>query len=583
MRSWWFRMKPRSILRTIEWFSSFAKLSGRDWNEKDETRISARTGKTINTVRREYIFDAHGEDCGLTLDEFMSGKYDLVDVESAGRNDKTTFEFFGFGYVNSENIVKVTDVGRLITDRKMNEEYLLKQLLKLQFPSPIIKKDSEGNYIFPMEILLKTFEKFNYLTHLEVALLFGCVDIDNLDKTIDAIYKFRKEYGKLENKLKTKEVVDIYGRVLNNTYPEIDNKPETYIDYADAFIRAVTYTGLFLTRGRGIYTKLYIPDHSKVKVELLQEKYEFIYNEEQDLDIYMKYYGDPYNIILPWDNPQDRKILVQEKLRDYKAIIDDALKIDKELAIEDLPEIEELINTEDYKELIVADEKLSSSLLNINERIFIQSTSKTKETRLEIIDKFYDISNGTEDMAALWLEVNTWKSIVAMDGTHKVKRNFRIEEDLTPKSFAPGIGNTPDMEVYVNGSILIPEVSLMSGVKQWEHEGSSVIDHVLKFIERYNEKDVYGIFISKKMNVRTMWQFFILNRESWVGRNVPVIPITIKQYVDIIFYIYANDLDIHDFTNLISSISDNAFNVENYIDWEINIDFIIKNWKANIK
>ncbi len=209
MRSWWFRMKPRSILRTIEWFSSFAKLSGRDWNEKDETRISARTGKTINTVRREYIFDAHGEDCGLTLDEFMSGKYDLVDVESAGRNDKTTFEFFGFGYVNSENIVKVTDVGRLITDRKMNEEYLLKQLLKLQFPSPIIKKDSEGNYIFPMEILLKTFEKFNYLTHLEVALLFGCVDIDNLDKTIDAIYKFRKEYGKLENKLKTKEVVDI--------------------------------------------------------------------------------------------------------------------------------------------------------------------------------------------------------------------------------------------------------------------------------------------------------------------------------------------------------------------------------------
>ncbi|NMA48274.1 MAG: AlwI family type II restriction endonuclease [Tissierellia bacterium] len=583
MKSWWFRMKPRSILRTIEWFPSFAKLEGRDWNKKDEIKISARTGKAINTVRREYIFNAHGEDCGLTLDEFMSGKYDLVDVESAGRNDKISFEFFGFGYVNSENIVKVTDVGRLITDRKMNEEYLLKQLLKLQFSSPIIKKDFEGNYIFPMEVLLKTFEKFDYLTHLEVALLFGCVNIDNLDKTIDAIYKFRKEYGKLENKLKTKEVVDIYVRVLNNTYPEIDNKPETYIDYADAFIRAVTYTGLFLTRGRGVYTKLYVPDHSKVKVELLQAKHEFIYNEEQDLDTYMKYYGDPYNIILPWDNPQDRKILVQEKLRDYKAIIDDALKIDKELAIKDLSEIEELINTEDYKELVVADEKLSSSLLNINERIFIQSTSKTKETRLEIIDKFDDISNGTEDMAALWLEVNTWKSIVAMDGTHKVKRNFRIEEDLTPKSFAPGIGNTPDMEVYVNGSILIPEVSLMSGVKQWEHEGSSVIDHVLKFIERYNDKDVYGIFISKKMNVRTMWQFFILNRESWVGRNVPVIPITIKQYVDIIFYIYANDLDIHDFTDLISSISDNAFNVENYIDWEINIDFIIKNWKANIR
>ena len=186
-------------------------------------------------------------------------------------------------------------------------------------------------------------------------------------------------------------------------------------------------------------------------------------------------------------------------------------------------------------------------------------------------------------MAALWLEVNTWKSIVAMNGTHKVKRNFKIEEDLTPKSFAPGIGNTPDMEVYVNGSILIPEVSLMTGVRQWEHEGSSVIDHVLKFIEKYNEREVYGIFISKKMNIRTIWQFFILNRESWVGRNVPVVPITINQFVEIIFCMYSNNLDIYDFTNLISSISDNAFDTKNYIEWELNIDNIINGWKDKMK
>lgn len=583
MKSWWFRMKPRSILRTIEWFPSFAKLEGRDWNEKDEIRISARTGNSINVARREYIYDAHGEDFDLNLDEFMSGEYDTVDVESAGRNDKISFEFFGFGYVDTNNIIRVTEVGRLITDKKMNDEYLLKQLLKLQFSSPIIKKDFGDSYIFPMEVLLKTFEEFDYLTHLEIALLFGCIDINNLDETISAIKEFRKNYSRVENKLKTGEVVSIYNRVLKNAYPEIDNMPKTYIEYADAFIRAVTYTGLFLTRGRGIYTKLYIPDHSKTKVELLQKNHEFIYNEEQDLDIYMRYYGDPYNIILPWDNPKDRKTLVEEKLKDYKAILGEAISIDPELEIKDLPKIEELIKAEDYKELVIADEKLSSSLLNINEKIFIQSTSKTKEARMEILEKFDDINNGTEDMAALWLEVNTWKSIVAMNGTHKVKRNFKIEEDLTPKSFAPGIGNTPDMEVYVNGSILIPEVSLMSGVRQWEHEGSSVIDHVLKFIEKYNDKEVYGIFISKKMNIRTIWQFFILNRESWVGRNVPVVPITINQFVEIIFCMYSNNLDIYDFTNLISSISDNAFDTKNYIEWELNIDNIINGWKDKMK
>lgn len=579
MKSWWFRMKPRSILRTIEWFPSFAKLEGRNWNEIDEDKISARTGRPVSITRREYIYSAHGDDFNLTYDEFMSGQYDTVDVESAARNDKISFEFFGFGYVDNDNIIRITDVGRLIVNNKISDEYLLKQLLKIQFPSPIIKRIHEAGYVFAMEVLLNTYKEFDYLTPLEIALLFGCMDINHLDITIGAIKEFRKEYNKLENKLKVKDVISIYSYILNKTYPDIENKPETYIDYADALIRAVTYTGLFLTRGRGVYTKLYIPEHSKTKVKLLQDKHKFIYNDEQDLDLYMKYFGDPYNIVLPWDNPEDRKIIVENKLKNYKNIIKEAVKIDKELEIKDFSEVEELIRTEDYKKLVVADEKLSNSLLSINERIFIVSTSKTPEARKEIIEKFEDINDGNEDMAALWLEVNTWKSLVAINGKHKVKRNFKLEEDLTPRSFAPGIGNTPDMEVYVNGYVLIPEVSLMSGVKQWEHEGSSVIDHVLSFIEKYEDKDVYGIFISKSMNVRTIWQFFILNRESWVGKNVPVIPITIKQYMDIIAFIYEYELDIYNFTDLVINISKNALKSSNYIEWESNIDKIIRNWK----
>src|SRR5690606_31776272 len=106
--------------------------------------------------------------------------------------------------------------------------------------------------------------------------------------------------------------------------------------------------------------------------------------------------------------------------------------------------------------------------------------------------------------------------------------------------------------------------------QQWRHEGSSVIDHVLKFIEKYEDKEVYGIFISKKINERTAWQFFILNKESWVGRKVPVIPITIDQYIDIITFIYDNNLCIHDFANLVSNINKIAIESPNYIEWQKN-------------
>lgn len=164
------------------------------------------------------------------------------------------------------------------------------------------------------------------------------------------------------------------------------------------------------------------------------------------------------------------------------------------------------------------------------------------------------------DMGALWLEVNTWKSLIAVGGNKIVKRNFNVEEDLTPKSFAPGIGNTPDMELYTDEYIIIPEVSLMTGTQQWEHEASSVIDHVLSFIKDNNDKTVRGLFISSSLNIRTKWQFFILNKESWVEKPVPVIPLTIGQYKFIIETIYNQNLEIMELIKVLEEIHEIAKN-----------------------
>ena len=184
-------------------------------------------------------------------------------------------------------------------------------------------------------------------------------------------------------------------------------------------------------------------------------------------------------------------------------------------------------------------------------------------------------------MKALWLEVNTWKSLLAIDGDKIVKRNFKIEEDLTPKSFAPGIGNTPDMEMYAGNYIIIPEVSLMTGVRQWEHEASSVIDHVHSFIKDNQNKTVIGLFISSSINIRTKWQFFILNRESWIIQPVPVVPMTIKQYKDIIEVFYKHNLDITQLISLIEKIKKYALESKHFDEWFINTDSFISNWKVN--
>jgi hypothetical protein len=225
-------------------------------------------------------------------------------------------------------------------------------------------------------------------------------------------------------------------------------------------------------------------------------------------------------------------------------------------------------NNEDLKEL---ENYILNELITLNEEIFINYESRTKKVKEEIIEKFIDIEQGNEDLAALWFEVNAWKSLVAIEGNKTVKRNFKLEEDLSPKAFAPGIGNTPDIELYKDEITLLTEVSLMTGVQQWEHEGSSIIAHMKKFID-LGHKKVIGIFITPKINIRTLWLFFILNKTSWIDTPIPVIPLTIKNYKNLIEYIYNNNRTIDYFLKILIDLNNSALTFKNYNDWKNSID-----------
>ena len=240
-----------------------------------------------------------------------------------------------------------------------------------------------------------------------------------------------------------------------------------------------------------------------------------------------------------------------------------------------------LNNTHSMSELKILEQNIVKSITTLNEEVFIKYLYNDSEIRRTIIEKFDEIIDGTTDDRALWLENNTWKSLVSLDGVKEVKRNFSIEEDLSPKYYAPGVGNTPDMEMVINNSILVPEVSLMSGKKQWEHEGSSVVDHVIKFINNNKEKNVIGMFIAQKIYSRTLWQFFILNKTSWVGTKVPIVPLTIEQYKSIISFMYDKNIEAEELVNLLNKVHESSLKIEDYNVWENDISSIITNWKSN--
>ena len=589
MSSWWWRTKPRSIIKTVEWFKEFGKLEGKNWNECDDNLISKIKEKVIQPIRREYIYNAHRDSDEflnkLTFNQYMSGDYDKKETESNGRNDKTTYEFFGFSYVDNNGIIKITDVGKLIINELFDNEDFLKQLLKLYFPNKIsYKKDmDESDGIFPMELLLLALDKYEYLNRSELVLLFGCIKRNMISIALDTIGKFRKEYSKL-NKNDINKVKKLCQKIYIESYGKIDNQIDSYYDYAEAFGRSLVYTGLFKLTGRSIASQIKGREYSISKIKLLINQYDFSIKKFNNIDEYMAWFGNPDATTLPWDNPKTRIDLIKNKLEYLQNIeVTDNLKNNYGISIQNIIDDKittfknRLVNLSNDTELKIIEKEIVDYITSLNEKKYIEIVATTKEARNEILEKYKDILDN-DDMSALWLEVNTWKSLLAITGKKEVKRNFKIEEDLSPKSFAPGVGNTPDMELYSGDIIILPEVSLMSGVRQWEHEASSVIDHVLNFIDAYQNKKVLGLFISTSINIRTNWQFFILNKESWISKPVPVIPITINNYCCIIKTMYDKNININEFIKLLFDIHELALKSENFNIWNEKTKARIKEW-----
>lgn len=585
--SWGWRTKPRSVIKTIQWFKAFEKFEGEDWNYS--LNKLSKNRKPIHPIRRQYYYTTQIDAIespikNLSYEEYLSGEFDgEADSESNARNDLATYKFFGLGFIDTEGKIRVTKSGKMIAKGNFDSEIFLKLLLKMHFPSLSTgygRDCSKENPVFPLKLIINLISELEYINRFELSLALLCNNRKEYNKLVDAIKEFRKKYLELENKRDNSKCNELY-REIAEKYFSLEDKPvKTYFTMSDAINRALRYTGLFSISGRGNYTKIRIAEYAKKKIEMLSEFYDYNYIKTENFDEYMEWFGDYDNIQLPWENEKNRKdliidklLLLEKKTDEYNSKYKLKLKYDSAVYYEELKK-----ENKDTK-LKVLENELVGQITSLNEKIFIEYTSKTKGVRDEIIEKFEEISNGDEDMAALWLECNTWKSLVAIDGEKEVKRNFTIEEDLSPRNFAPGTGNTPDMELYNDKYIIIPEVSLMTGVLQWEHEASSVIDHVLNIINKHSSIHVTGLFISSKINIRTMWQFFILNKQSWMGLPVPVIPLTIEQYIKILKYMYSNNLSINELNNLLNYIHQQAIECESYKQWGTNMEKYIQNWQ----
>ncbi|MBM3498791.1 MAG: AlwI family type II restriction endonuclease, partial [Armatimonadetes bacterium] len=335
---------------------------------------------------------------------------------------------------------------------------------------------------------------------------------------------------------------------------------------------------------RSLYTRLRVPERSQLKFRQLLAEYPFgVRMDYGNAESFLAYYGDPYAVELPWDRPESLAEHVRRRAEALRQLLAERRTREPQLTLDIDPEaVLQSVEEAGYAELRDWNRRLEAGLIGEREREFVRHSARTEAARAEITAKFDEILAGGDDDAARWLEVNTWRSLVALDGDHTVVRRFGLEEDLTPRSFAPGVGNTPDMEYYSPRLVLVPEVSLMSGVRQWTHEGAAVVDHVFRLIGDHGEdaRPVIGLFIAPTLHERTRWQFFVLNRQSWRGEPVPVIPFEVGVWRDLLAHAYEARLSSAELEELIFCLHRAAFAARDVSEWCAEMARRIDAWKT---
>lgn len=152
---------------------------------------------------------------------------------------------------------------------------------------------------------------------------------------------------------------------------------------------------------------------------------------------------------------------------------------------------------------------------------------------------FLDIASREKDIVdrPLMYEWNTWRSMVLINDALNVQGNYHADADGNPVSTASG--NMPDILCEYDSFWLGVEVTLQSGMKQYETEGEPIFRHIGKLqksrVETDDKRPVFGLFIAEKINPEVISHLYaVASRNSQVySGKVRILPIERQSFVQL--------------------------------------------------
>ncbi|SHL74479.1 AlwI restriction endonuclease [Xylanibacter ruminicola] len=494
-----FITSPRTPFKAIPEIKLWnEKLHGQTWDKNTQLRF-------YELLREESFFEGN----------------EAKDKAFAGR-DRINRLPKALGFVRLP-IIGLTSVGREFIETNNKEEILLRQMLKLQYPSPYhpLGKNATDYYVKPYLELFRLIRDLGELAFDELHIFaMQLVNYQRYDTILSKIKRYREECAAHKGKLKLfkkelfyREASIIYaqeiergalqirenGKKTKTKEEYLETKISNLRDYADAAVRNLRSTGLVHASAIGKTLSILPERQGDVDYFLRTIPREPCFVKDQER--YEEYLWNPSIPKLLSDN---ESAIINELKQKFN------YDVDKSLSLNRLKDVLNQKREERRNEKIEEQVKVLKSYKDYEQ---IEETFKT-------MHQSYD--------EPLFFEWNTWRAMTMLDGG-EIKANLKFDDSGMPMSTA--MGNMADIECDYGDFDVIVEVTTSSGKTQFKMEGEPVPRHIGIHKEKH-QKPTYCFFIAPTISTSTIGHFYSLFVSNIVeyGGKCNIIPMTLDTF-----------------------------------------------------
>ncbi|HJX59540.1 MAG TPA: AlwI family type II restriction endonuclease [Patescibacteria group bacterium] len=567
--TWSVSTSPRNPYKLSDELALLARFEGKKWDSKIQeqyARLLAKSG-------------------------FFEGKiYEKEPSFSARDRINRSPKTLGFVRFDDEKKIQITPAGRRLIEKRRLDDLFLRQLLKWQYPSPKHWDERYKDFrIKPFLEILRLVYDLDGLSKREIA-MFGItlIDYQNYEGTKKEILDFRKNIESIKNSRDKKALaikthlakyvalylVDINKgsitlRQRKGRKPSIDDfvktKMRNSIDYADAAIRYFRATGLFTISGR-TYRLEILDTKTRIVRTILKTFPREPEEYEKSPSVFLDFLGNSNLPSLPED---DVGVLREEIIALVVKIRSASGKLPKPDETYSMGKLTTLMIDELWGLKTELEQVLQSAL--INEEVKALQTYKLYPDIIGVFNKIQDRGDIDIPDKPLFFEWNTWRALNMLDDGNIIG-NLSIDNDGRPLHNAPP--KLPDLVCYYNNFVLVVEVTLSTGARQYDSEGEPVARHLGDVVEvlrtNADKRPVFGLFLAPSINPSVVALFFVLRKTNVVhyGGKAQIIPLNLDAFKKILDHAYneggVEAEQIYSFLKWASSIADNF---DNETEW----------------